>query len=128
MESTGFAHKNFNFLDTNQKSCYLTRTNAMILTDEKFWAEFGEYLKEKRLKADYSQREVSEKLGYSSPQFISNIERGLCAPPMPSLKILISLYKIPVKEVTKIILDHQQKLLTSQLSSSRRSKKSKRSA
>lgn len=98
----------------------------MILTDEKFWSEFGAYLKAKRIGAGFSQRDVSEKLGYSSPQFISNIERGLCSPPMSSLKILIDLYGIPVREVTKIILDHQQKLLKAQLGGARRSKRQRK--
>ena len=42
------------------------------------YKEFGAYLKSKRTKAQLSQTEVSEALGYTSPQFISNFERGLC--------------------------------------------------
>ena len=39
----------------------------------------GDYLQSKRMKVGLSQGDVATKLGYSSPQFISNFERGLCA-------------------------------------------------
>ncbi len=43
-------------------------------------------LKEVRIKAGLSQRDVADILGYSTPQFISNWERGLSHPPINSLK------------------------------------------
>lgn len=43
-------------------------------------------LKEVRIKAGLSQREVADTLGYSSAQFISNWERGVSHPPINSLK------------------------------------------
>lgn len=39
--------------------------------------EFGAFLQNMRINAGVSQREVSEAIGYSTAQFVSNIERGL---------------------------------------------------
>lgn len=47
-----------------------------------------------RLKAELSQREVSEKLGYSTPQFVSNWERGVSFPPLEALSELARLYNV----------------------------------
>lgn len=55
---------------------------------------FGNYLKRARVEAKLSQNEVSEKLNYTTPQFISNWERGISTPPIKELKSLSSLYSI----------------------------------
>jgi transcriptional regulator with XRE-family HTH domain len=68
----------------------------------------GKYLQEKRVDRDLSQGEVASKLGYSSPQFISNIERGLCAPPLRKLRKLIDLYNLNGEEVMQLILSQQE--------------------
>lgn len=52
------------------------------------------HLKNARLKAKLSQADVSKRLGYSTPQFISNWERGVSHPPIHSLKTLGALYKV----------------------------------
>lgn len=38
----------------------------------------SEFIKRARADAVLTQSEVAKALGYSSPQYISNIERGLC--------------------------------------------------
>lgn len=76
----------------------------------------GSYLKEKRIKAGITQADVANKLGYSTPQFISNIERGLCSPPLKNLKVLVRLYKIPVDEIMRLILREQETILRKALS------------
>lgn len=43
--------------------------------------KLAEALKQAREKAELSQGEVAKALGYSSPQFVSNMERGLCSIP-----------------------------------------------
>jgi transcriptional regulator with XRE-family HTH domain len=50
-------------------------------------------LKKLRVARGLSQTEVAKKLGYSSPQFISNWERGLASPPVKVLKRLAGLYE-----------------------------------
>jgi len=49
--------------------------------------EINEYLLNCRLKADLSQLELSQALGYSSPQFISNVERKRCYPSLMHLNL-----------------------------------------
>lgn len=71
----------------------------------------GEFLQEKRVKANFSQSEVAQKLGYSSPQFVSNFERGLCAPPLEKLKALIPLYRMDGEEVLRLMLKEEERQL-----------------
>ena len=66
----------------------------------------GEYLKSKRENASLSQGDVAKKLKYTSPQFISNWERGVSSPPIKTLKLLSELYKVSTDELFKLILDH----------------------
>lgn len=85
--------------------------------EESLVREFGDYLKEKRVKANLSQAEVAEELGYSSPQFVSNFERGLCTPPLPALKQMLQLYNISKKEMVELLLRQERKHLELALSS-----------
>lgn len=65
----------------------------------------SEFLKEKRTQAGLSQKDVADKLGYSSAQFISNWERGLSSPPMHTLKKLADMYNVNVDEMFDVILE-----------------------
>lgn len=76
----------------------------------------GTYLKDKRIQSGLTQSEVSTALGYTTPQFVSNFERGLCSPPLQALAILVSLYKINPEELIDIILDHEKIMLRETLS------------
>ncbi len=60
--------------------------------------KLNELLKTKRIEADLSQRDISDRLGYESSQFISNWERGVSRPPKHAIKILIENYKLDPKE------------------------------
>ncbi|MGZ3713502.1 MAG: helix-turn-helix domain-containing protein [Bdellovibrionota bacterium] len=71
----------------------------------------GEFLQSKRVKAGLSQGDVASKLGYSSPQFISNFERGLCAPPLNKLKMLVQLYDLSGEEVLKLMMKENERHL-----------------
>jgi transcriptional regulator with XRE-family HTH domain len=82
----------------------------------------NDYLREKRVDAGLSQLDVARVLGYASPQFVSNWERGLVSPPLETIGVLIDLYKIPAGEVIDRILDETRDYLESHLLSSRRRK------
>lgn len=69
------------------------------------YGELGTYLCELRLKKDLSQREVAQKLGYSSAQFISNFECGIAAPPLAKLRVMVRLYDAPIDKVLDLILE-----------------------
>lgn len=62
------------------------------------------YLKSKRESAGLSQRDVSNELGYDTPQFISNWERGVSHPPIESLKKLAVIYKVDAQEIFEVQL------------------------
>jgi transcriptional regulator with XRE-family HTH domain len=62
------------------------------------------YLKKKRIEAGLTQSEVASELGYSSPQFISNWERGLANPPVFVLKNLTRLYGVSADEMFQKLL------------------------
>lgn len=82
---------------------------------QELFQTLGTYLKKARVEKGFSQREVADALGYSSPQFISNFERGLCSPPLVKLKVLIDLYRLSPQRVMGLILDQQKKHLEKSL-------------
>lgn len=81
--------------------------------------KLGDFLKETRESSQMTQAEVSERLGYSSPQFISNIERGISVIPLKTLAKMVNLYRVNPETVVRIILDSQKKLLREKLMRSR---------
>lgn len=78
------------------------------------------YLKEKRIQVGLTQSEVAKKLGYSSPQFVSNWERGLANPPVFVLRDLTKMYKVPVDELFDLIVEDFKQELQRELSAGRR--------
>lgn len=75
----------------------------------------NDYLRQKRLDSGLSQLDVARVLGYSSPQFVSNWERGLVSPPLETIAVLIDIYKMPANEVINRILDETRANLESTL-------------
>ena len=73
----------------------------------------SEFLRTKRLDASLSQADVAKELGYSSPQFISNWERGLVLPPLATLPQLLKLYSLNRNEVVELLLDHTKREIES---------------
>lgn len=78
----------------------------------------GKYLKAKRESKGLTQLAVAQKLGYSSPQFISNIERGISGVPLKSLRVLVSLYSIHPEEIVDLLLKEKRDILLQELSGS----------
>jgi transcriptional regulator with XRE-family HTH domain len=72
----------------------------------------GNFLKGHRKNSGLSQKEVSDILGYSSSQFISNIERGVAGPPTDVFLKMVSIYKIPEKQVVDFLISEQKKALS----------------
>lgn len=79
----------------------------------------GDFLKECREKAELTQWDVSKKLGYTSPQFISNIERGQAVVPLKTLSRMVQMYKVDADQVVRLILESQRKVLKAQLAKKR---------
>ena len=81
--------------------------------------KLGQFLKDVREQSSLTQAEVSQKLGYTSPQFISNIERGISVVPLKTLARMVGLYKVNPETVVRIILESQRKLLREKLMKSK---------
>lgn len=45
----------------------------------------GAFIRKMRLERGYSQADISMSLGYTSPQFVSDWERGISSPPVKKL-------------------------------------------
>jgi transcriptional regulator with XRE-family HTH domain len=65
----------------------------------------SEYLQTSRTKAGLTQKDISKKLGYTSPQFISNWERGISQPPLNVLHKLVKMYDLNRDELFDILLN-----------------------
>ncbi len=65
----------------------------------------AEFLKEKRVASGHTQSEVAKKLGYSSPQFVSNWERGLANPPVFVLRDLTKMYKVGADQMFSLLIE-----------------------
>lgn len=85
------------------------------------------YLKEKRIESGLSQLDVAKVLGYSSPQFVSNWERGLVSPPLETIAVLVELYKVPPSEVIEYILKETKAYLEANLKPKRKKGSSSKS-
>lgn len=73
--------------------------------------ELGQYLKEMRLKAGLTQTELATQLGNVHTQFVSNWERGLCAPPNHCFQKLINLLDIDRDKLVKVMVADSKKLI-----------------
>lgn len=68
--------------------------------------ELGQFLKIKREGVGLSQGYVARKLKYTSPQFVSNWERGISCPPIKILRTLSELYKVSADELFELVVKH----------------------
>ena len=68
----------------------------------------GALIKLARTKAGLTQLQVAKKLGYTSPQFVSNWERGDSLPPMEIFPKLATLLHIDSKELIECIHRYQE--------------------
>lgn len=66
----------------------------------------GKFLQDARIKVKLSQKEVADRLGYQTAQYVSNWERGVATPPGRTLRKLADLYRIPAEELYEVILDY----------------------
>lgn len=75
---------------------------------KKWNKELGRTLKRGRKLQKLTQNQVSQKLGLSSPQFISNIENGRCVVPFKMLSQLAFLYKLDPVKIVHMLLGAEQ--------------------
>ena len=94
---------------------YKQRLGRLMLKDNDFHMNFGKFLQKKRREAGFTQNEVALFCGYSTPQFVSNWERGLVLPPISTIKQLVGYYECNVYEVYDFIAEWQMKILKKEL-------------
>lgn len=71
--------------------------------------KIGQILKEARKKKGLTQRQVANKLGYGSVQFVSLFERGLSKIPYKTWKPLCEIVGISTKRLVKIDAEFYRK-------------------
>ncbi len=77
----------------------------------------GSHWKSIREKAGLTQRDVAQILGYSTPQFISNVERGRCSFPVEQLPKLKKLFKLSTDQMLDLIMKEEKHWLHKALKS-----------
>jgi transcriptional regulator with XRE-family HTH domain len=92
-------------------------------TDKKLEQELGKLFRSERMKVGLSQGKVCQALGYSTPQYLSNFERGLCSMPLDKLKKMIDMYDMDGESVVRLMMELQVKFLRSQLLKGPKSRK-----
>lgn len=68
-------------------------------------------LKARRLELGLDQKDIAKKLGYTSPQFISNWERGMSTPPAKKIKRLAQILELD----PEIIYEEMEKSFSKRL-------------
>ena len=69
------------------------------------FSNLGTFLKQKRIDSGFTQNELASKLGDVHSQFVSNWERGLCAPPNHSFQRLINVLKINKQKLVDVMME-----------------------
>jgi transcriptional regulator with XRE-family HTH domain len=75
----------------------------------------GSYLRQKRLDSGYTQSELAASLGDVHSQFVSNWERGLCAPPGHSLHKLIDVLRLNRDKLVEVMLEDSRIVIESKI-------------
>lgn len=79
------------------------------------YEEVGTFLRDARVAKGLTQGYVAKQLGYSSPQFISNFERGIALPPVKKLKLIIKLYGLSATALIDVINAAERAILATAL-------------
>lgn len=75
---------------------------------------YGALFKESRERAGLTQVELAKRLGFTSAQYISNIERNLC---LPALEHYRTLSKVLGKPVSRMLLETEIEIRSQQMRS-----------
>lgn len=86
------------------------------------FVRLGSLLKDKRVEKGITQMSLARELGYSSPQFVSNWERGMCSPAFDTLPTICKILGIPKREIIEIIIDETRNELEANFARSHKSK------
>lgn len=87
----------------------------------KAYFHLGKFLRQKRIQCGLSQVELAKALNINVSQFVSNWERGVCAPPGNSLQALIKILKIKKEDLVVVMLDDCRTMIESKIRLKRKS-------
>lgn len=80
----------------------------------------GQLIKDCRVKAKMTQKDLATELGYHIPQFISLMENGHSKIPLNVLGELISILRIPEKKVLDLLSEIYKKEAREQIQSGKK--------
>lgn len=67
--------------------------------------KLAKFLRSSREAKSLSQADVAKELGYSSPQFVSNWERGISSPPMDAIFKLAKIFDLQADAIYEVLLE-----------------------
>jgi transcriptional regulator with XRE-family HTH domain len=79
------------------------------------YSKLGSFLKKKRIQRGLTQKQVSDSFGFTTSQFISNLELAKSPPPPGVMKRLVKLYQLRLDEVLKVLLKEEDRFWRDQL-------------
>lgn len=79
------------------------------------FCNLGQYLKQKRLGLDLTQSELADMLGNVHVQFVSNWERGLCAPPNHCFENLIEILNLSRDKLVKVMVEDSKNIISAKI-------------
>ena len=79
------------------------------------YKKFGRFLKAKREEAGLSQGDIAKAMGLTTPQYISNVERGIAKPSLRLLRSYRSLAKISKTQLIEFLVADYKSLLQKNL-------------
>lgn len=88
------------------------------------YIHLSRFLKLKRLKAGLTQADLAKQLNGIHSQFVSNWERGVCAPPNNSLPKMITVLRINREELVELMVADSRIAIEEKVYLSSRRKKS----
>lgn len=68
----------------------------------------GKLLKKAREDKNLTQQDVADLMGYGTPQFVSNIERGISKIPDRSIKKVCELLGLQVEEIVDLLAEQRK--------------------
>lgn len=79
-------------------------------------------IKQLREAAGLSQAQVAKHLGHSTPQFISNADRGISFFPKYDFKKIAKLYRVDINTIIDLYAEREQMKLTKKINKLRKMK------
>jgi transcriptional regulator with XRE-family HTH domain len=79
------------------------------------YEKLGTFLKTHRIRRGLTQKAVSDAFGFTTSQFISNLELAKSPPPPNVLRRLVKLYGMRLEDVMKVIVKEEERFWRSEL-------------